>query len=300
MTAPALSAILQPGAPVRHRGVAVTPLFPRVDPRAAYVTLDEALAEGLLVTEVDEGGRVPELTVANRTGRDVLLYDGEELLGAKQNRILDVTVLVPAGAVTTVPVSCVEQGRWRAVSPAFRAAPHAAHPELRRRKATRLAAAGGGPGTAQGEVWAAVADKAARLGAASPTGAAADLFRDRAPDVDALAARFPLQPGQSGAVLALAGRVVCLDAVSRPAAFARLYPKLLRGYVLDALEALDDVEEEGGGADASSVLAALDAASPTRTPSVCRGEQLTWRAPGLLAGALVLGDEILQVSAHAE
>jgi hypothetical protein len=38
----------------------------------------------------------------------------------------------------------------------------------------------------------------------------------------------------------LAGRVVCLDYVSRSEVFAGLYAKLLRGYALDALEARVD------------------------------------------------------------
>ena len=35
---------------------------------------------------------MPELAVHNPLEANVLLYDGEELLGAKQNRILNVTV----------------------------------------------------------------------------------------------------------------------------------------------------------------------------------------------------------------
>ena len=83
----------QLGETVEHRGIVVTPLFPRRDPVAEYVTLDEALPRGLRVDEASNAGTVPELVVHNPTDKRVLLYDGEELVGAKQDRILNVTVL---------------------------------------------------------------------------------------------------------------------------------------------------------------------------------------------------------------
>ena len=79
-------------------------------------------AEGVVaveITEVSEGGSVPELQVVNETGRHVLLFDGEELKGAKQNRILNSTILVEAGSRLTVPVSCTESGRWSYQSDEF-------------------------------------------------------------------------------------------------------------------------------------------------------------------------------------
>jgi hypothetical protein len=97
--------VIQLGEPRKHRGIVVTPLFPLRDPVAAYVTLDEALGRGLRVTEVSESGSVPELTVENPLDARVLLYDGEELVGAKQDRILNVTVLVEAGAKLPIPVA---------------------------------------------------------------------------------------------------------------------------------------------------------------------------------------------------
>lgn len=54
----------------------------------------------------------------------------------------------------------------------------------------------------------------------------------------ALGKAFPLQTGQCGAVLAI-GNDLCLDGVSRPDAFTLLWPKLRTGYLLDALERLD-------------------------------------------------------------
>src|SRR5437763_7568500 len=139
---------LQLGDPVEHRGIVIAPLFPRHDPVAEYLTLEEALPLGFRVTEIDAAGSIPELLASNPLDTPVLLYDGEELLGAKQNRILNVTVLVPARSETKIPVSCVEEGRWSARSAHFAPSAHTAYPELRRRKAVQLSFAPLEPGVA--------------------------------------------------------------------------------------------------------------------------------------------------------
>src|SRR3954468_17005398 len=230
--------LIQLGEPVEHRGATIVPLFRRRQPVAEYVTLEEALPLGFRVTEVDAAGSVPELLAVNPLDANVLLYDGEELVGAKQNRILNVTVLVAASSETRIPVSCVEEGRWSSRSAAFSGARHAAYPELRRRKAEVLSAEPLARGMAQSEVWQEVRNKIGRLSASAPTGAQADAFASRDHELAGLRAAFSLVPGQSGALFAL-GDAMCVDYVSRPDAFASLYPKLLAGYLLDAVEQLD-------------------------------------------------------------
>ena len=64
-----------------------------------------------------------DLIVVNPTDNSVLLYEGEEVLGAQQNRTFDISVLVPAGSKLTVPVSCVERGRWGYRSSQFGSSP---------------------------------------------------------------------------------------------------------------------------------------------------------------------------------
>src|SRR5438270_9227918 len=104
-------------------------LFPLIgDPEAApgYVLLDEALERHLVhVTEVSAGGRVPELAFENSSDETVLLVDGDELVGAKQNRVVNLSILVAAGKTLVIPVSCVEQGPWVYRSGGFPAGPRA-------------------------------------------------------------------------------------------------------------------------------------------------------------------------------
>src|SRR5437764_1666248 len=75
-----------------------------------YLTLDEALEQQALeVTEVDAGGRVPTLKVANKSGRMVFLMAGEELGGGKQNRVLNASMMVPAKGDLPVPGARVDR-----------------------------------------------------------------------------------------------------------------------------------------------------------------------------------------------
>jgi hypothetical protein len=288
---------LQLGEPVVHRGITIAPLFPRLQPRAEYLTLEDAIPLGFSITEIDASGSVPELLAHNPLEANVLLYDGEELLGAKQNRILNVTVLVPAQSDTRIPVSCVEEGRWSARSVSFNAAPHASYPELRRRKAEALSAAPLDLGIAQADVWHAVDVKSARHRVASSTRAQADIFRGKESDLATLRNRFRVLPGQSGAVVALGQRQLCLDYVSRPNAFARLYPKLLDGYLLDAIEVPDG--EPAGDGSVESFVAATLRSTRSRRASAGAGIDLRLRAKRIVGSGLELDGELLQLSAFS-
>jgi hypothetical protein len=286
--------LVQLGDPVEHRGIVVVPLFPRRDPVASYLTLDEALPQGLRIREVDESGTVPELVVENPLAERVLLYDGEELVGAKQNRILNVSVLVEAKSSLRIPVSCVEQGRWSRVSRSFAPGSHVSHAHLRRRKAEMQAARPLARGVAQSEVWDEVRAASSRLSVHSPTGASADLYRAWERDLRSLENAFPAQPGQCGAVLAL-GSDLCLDHLSRPDAFARMWPKLRAGYLLDALGRLGT--EPTGGDAIEAFVGAVGGALVSRQPSAGLGEDVRLRGPGVVGSGLELEGEVVQVSA---
>jgi hypothetical protein len=104
-------AISPPGEPLTHGALTVIPLLAPGAPDPGWLTLAEA-GDAVTIEEVSEAGAVPTLRLTSVADRPVLLLDGEELIGARQNRVLNTTVLVAAGARLTIPVSCVEEGRW--------------------------------------------------------------------------------------------------------------------------------------------------------------------------------------------
>jgi hypothetical protein len=216
------------GDPRTFRGLTLVPLFPAQSPELDYIGLDEALARGLTITEIGAEGIVELLALENPLDEPVLLYEGEELVGAKQNRIVEQTLLVGAKTTIKIPAKCVERGRWSHRTERFAAAPRAAYPTLRRAQRE-----------SQYAVWTELSAKSARLAASSPTEAAEAMYVSRRATLDEYVQALPRLDGQSGVLVGIGGRLACLDYVSRSDVFAGVYLKLLRGYALEAIESPD-------------------------------------------------------------
>lgn len=86
--------------------IAVLPISTSIPEGLEYLSLSEAMDKRCLtIREVSEGGAVPELAVENTGKKPILLLDGEELAGAKQNRVLNLTILIKEQWETVIPVS---------------------------------------------------------------------------------------------------------------------------------------------------------------------------------------------------
>ena len=300
-----LAAPLRVGEPDVHGPLAVFPLF-GPPPVLDYVAFADGCARGVVVKELADGATVGDLVVVNPTEVAVLLYEGEEVLGAQQNRTFDVSVLVPAAASVRVPVSCVEHGRWDGArhDEAFSPAPQAAYPSLRRMKnatAHARVAAGLEARAEQGAVWAEVAAKSDRHDVASDTGAMHDIYERRRDALRGFAAAVSLHDGQTGALAAIGGRLEVLDHVSRPDAFATLHRPLVQGYALDALEA--DAAAAPPSLDAARAFVArvgrVGRARTTEHDGIGAGRDLRLTAAGVTGAGLVAGGELVQLTAFA-
>ncbi len=301
-----LSAPLRVGTPDVHGALAVFPLF-GPPPVAEYVAFADGCARGLLVKELAEGASVNDLVVLNPTDADVLLYEGDEVLGAQQNRTFDVSVLVGAGTSVRVPVTCVEHGRWdgsrhrEALAPA----PQAAYPSLRgmkNRAAHARVAAGLEARAEQGAVWDEVAAKSSRMDVASATGAMHDIYEGRRDGLRAFEAAIARRDGQTGALVAIGGRLTVLDHVSRPDAFAALHRPLVQGYALDALEAATDGTPPAAPSldEARAFVAELAGTRLTQHDGIGLGRDARFTGAGVAGAGLLAGDELVQLTAFAD
>ena len=104
---------IEVGEALTHGGLAVFPLYTASGAVVDYQVAAEALESGQVsVEEVDGDGDVPYLRVTNSGDTRVFFMEGEELVGGKQNRAVNTSVLAGANSSLRIPVSCVEEHRW--------------------------------------------------------------------------------------------------------------------------------------------------------------------------------------------
>jgi hypothetical protein len=288
------------GDPLRHEALAVFPLYGPATNSTEYLLADEALAAGsVTVEETSEAGSVPTLVVTNQADALVLFLEGEELRGAKQNRVLNTSVLAAARARTPIPVSCVEQGRWRYASPSFGHGGSHSSSKLRhvlKKSVSDSAKAGRGHRSDQGEVWKEVGRQMHSLGAASATGVMADTYEAYRHRLDEFRERLKYAEGATGVAVAVRGRVVSVDLFDRPSTCRKVWDRLLTGVVMDALEA-GPTEEQAGADKVQEALAHLRAAPWQQTQPVGAGEEYrSDTGDGRHASALVLDGAVVHGS----
>jgi hypothetical protein len=286
-----------------HANLAVFPLVSDTPHAADYLTLDQALARNAAhVSEVSESGSVPELFFDNASDERILLADGEELVGAKQNRILNISILVGAQHKVRIPVSCVEAGRWHYRSRAFGSAGRKLFAKARASKSadvTESLLRTGSRRSDQSKVWADIEAKMAALDCASPTAAMADIYEQRKARLDGYATAFKPCAGQVGAVFAVDGRIAGVELYDSDETFARFLGKLVGSYALDAIESDPPASAGATLDDVRAFLARLQSAASRSFPSTDLGEDLRWADPEVTGGALVYEGRVVHLSAFA-
>ena len=274
----------------------------------AYDLAADALARGtLVVTEVSEAGSVQELLVRNSGTRPVMLVDGEQLVGAKQNRVLNISILVPAGVSLIVPVSCVEAGRWARNERGFASSRDMHFASGRRHRMARVQESAASHGSLRGDqaaVWNDVDALMCALEVRSETAAMSDALSAVAGRVDGYNEGLPPVRNQRGAVfadggVAVGGVAVGVELVDHPSAWAAIHDKVVRSYAVEALRSprtdeIVDIEV------ARAWLRDLAQAQWLPQPSVGLGDTVRLAHGATVGAALVWEDRLVHASLMGE
>ena len=288
-----------------HKNLTMFPLLAEHAVSLDYLTLDEALSKDFIhVEELDHVGSVPEIRFINKAKERVLILDGEELVGAKQNRIVNTTIMLEADSITILPVSCVEQGRWSHKSAKFQSEERIMSAELRAMKARQVrdsVRSSGDFRSNQGALWDKISEKANRMNAPSPSMAMSEIYKQKTTSIRDYLNRFHPADKQVGATFLINGNMVGLDSFAKPETLSKVFKKLVESYALDAVDWFEEektpkVQESQA---AEFLKACLDATVESR-PSVALGTDCRLDSPFLDGFALVLDRQVLHLSVFAQ
>ena len=292
------------GARQTHDNMSVLCLLSETQASTGFISLDDALQNhGLRITEVSKNGSVPELAVVNPSEHMALLLDGEEIVGAKQNRALNTTVLVAPKSKTKIPVSCVEMGRWHYSSKNFESRSRTMNADLRKSKSMSVNEHLNRTGrfTAdQGQVWHEIDRKYERMSVnPNSTMAMSGIYESMKSPSEAYMKRFSPVTGQIGFIATIDGKIAGMEIINNYEVFAANHQKLVNSYVLDALEYNGNHAASGvrtARSRSEKFLVGVGESLVERRQSVSLGNDLRLGAPYVTGCGLEYEKEILHLS----
>ncbi len=283
------------------KNLQIIPLFTKGEEGPVYLTLKEALEKRLLViTEVSAQASVPELKVINNADVSVLLLDGEEVAGAKQNRVLNTSILVKEKSELIIPVSCTEQGRWSYQTDEFFNSENIMSFKIRSKKAANVTDSlkeSGSYHSDQGAIWENIEEMSYNAGVHSPTGAMKDVFEEKKADLDDYIKAFQCLPYQKGVFVLVGGEVAGWDMLSRETAFEVIFTKLVNSYAMDAiLEKNKKKEDVAWRETAGKFMEEIKECQEKKYASLGQGWDYRFEGKDKVGSALVFDDTIIHMA----
>lgn len=294
---------LELGTPQTHENLCIIPLLAAREAPLEYITLDQALKDRLIeIKEIDEGGSVQNLKVINRSSSKVLILDGEELVGAKQNRISNASFVIPAEAEKVIPVSCIEEGRWRYTSQSFGSTDSMYAAMGRRAKlqdTTSVLRVRRTYQSDQAKVWSTVKRYLGMSGTSSNTDSFVDYHEQRRSDLDSYVSAFKCEKDQIGLVVRINNQLQGMDAFGKRRTWEAVFPKFIRSYAMDAIvrSAVEPASGEAAMMAPEDFIEEISGAPREQFDSIGEGQDLRLETDKVIGAALVLDDTILHLTA---
>jgi hypothetical protein len=253
-----------------------------------YISSSAAIKGGFLeILEVSEAGSVNELIVLNKSGMFVFLMDGDILVGAKQNRVVNTSILLAPNTKTRIPVSCVERGRWKFVSDKFAPTDYSAPLFLRAEKAAHVKQSlsrARGFAADQGEIWRGVDERHRDHGVLSETASLSDLYDQKKDSFEEFVQQFTQSLEANGMAVFFSKELLSVDIFNRKEIFAEYFPKLLRGVAIEtfSMKAKKNAVAEGEAKYRTlEFLDGLESVPGEEFPGVGVGMERRFDTPGM-------------------
>ncbi len=292
--------VLKIGDVTRYRNMSVFPLKVEEYPKVDYITLDEALKQKLIeITEISESGSVPKIRVNNKSDKKVLIMDGEQLVGAKQNRVANTNILVKEKSEIVIPVSCVEQGRWHSTSRGFSPSRYHSYCRLRKnlsRGVSMSLSTNCDFASDQGMVWRDIRNKIARHRVQSRTSAMGDVYRNMEKELNKYLEHFRCVEGQNGFIVSVNGKIAGMEFFNDHNVLKKNWDKLIVSYAMDALDNIESDFTQTSMRKIEDFISEIEESDLESYSGVGLGKDVRIKSNKLAGSALVFDKVVLHMS----
>ena len=260
--------------------------------------LELALDKGFArITETSPAGEVPFLLLENTGDCPIIILDGEEVVGGKQNRIINTTLVIRANTKVKIPVSCIQAGRWHHERADFESAGSVFRARSRAAQMATVTAnvrESGSFRSDQGAVWDEVSLTLGELGVQSSTSD----FREGRERVAHKLEKFveAIRPAENqiGSVFIHARGILGLEMLGTPVQFSHACDKVTRSFAFEVLDA-PDLDAVSTGAVTQWWDTILK--SPfTRHASPAAGEDIRVGTEDVIGSGLIWNDVVVHFS----
>ena len=201
-----------------------------------YLSFSEAIAKNQVqISEVNKKGLVTKLSVSNKSSDNIIILNGELVIGSqiRQDRIVDNTVLIPGYATVLINTFCGEQYRWSPKLSNKISTPESLYFSSGR---ANNAADTNTKLSKQCRIWSEISEKISDFNVKSFTNSVDQIYKKKKVNVEEIVNFFTIPSEAVGVVLGINNQLVNIDIFSNNCMLQIYLPKIIRSIALDSFK----------------------------------------------------------------
>lgn len=285
------------GEPFFVRNMVIGPILANHGDGISFTLLENAIENK--DARILDRGRVDTVELSYRGNNPLLLIEGEEILGALQNRVISTSVYIREPEPVYLPVVCVEEGRWSG-GVEFKESETVAYPTLRAILASSIYESlryVGDFHADQNKVWDSVKKTLETFSVSSMTYSMHDAFETLEQDISSYMEYIEdTGDGMAGFIAIAGGRLMGIDLFGSTNLFKIAHKKVIRGYILEALSRRNEPTPAIKRSSLTKFWESLTRKKFEKYPAVAEGTEFRFRRNGLVARSLIVDQKLVHLS----
>lgn len=285
------------GEPVFIKNLLLYPLYSDGEIGFNALSLEEAIKEGKAKIEEKNGGSVNEVIFKNLSEEKIFALDGEEIIGALQNRVTNTAFFAEEESTFILPVTCVEEGRWEGKERVFSPG-EISFASLRAilcKTTTQSLYRKKSFSSDQSLVWETIRKTLSTFRIKSSTLSMHDTYTSLKSEIEKYTESVDFD--NANGFIAFAGqKFLCMDYFSSKTLLRKYKLKLLKGYAIDAMMRKNENTEIRNKKEIKEIISNLNKGKISRYPSLSLGEEIRIENDKFIGRALGYQEKLVHAS----